>query len=104
MFAETQHIWENAMIRAFIFGTAALTLSTGVASAQAVYVTPGYPAPAYVAPAYVAPAPVYVAPAPVYRAPAIVSGYAAPPVVASSPVYDYALGYTTTTIISRPGW
>jgi hypothetical protein len=95
---------ENAMTRALILGTTAVALSVGAASAQAVYVTPGY---GYVAPAYVAPAPtmapVYVAPGPVHAA--IVSGYyAAPPVVASSPVYDYAPGYTTTTIIAGPGW
>lgn len=93
---------ENAMTRALILGATALALSAGAASAQAVYVTPGY---GYAAPAYVAPAPAYVAPAPVYTAPPVVSGYyAAPPIVASAPVYDYAPGYAATTVITGPGW
>jgi hypothetical protein len=90
------------MTRSLVLGLTAVALSAGVASAQAVYVTPGY---SYGAPAYVAPAPAYVAPAPVYAAPPVVSGYyAAPPVVASPPAYDYAPGYATTTVITEPGW
>jgi hypothetical protein len=91
---------ENAMTRALILGVTALAVSAGAASAQAVYVTPGY---GY-APAYVAPAPVYVAPAPVYAAPTVVSPYYAAPttVTVAPPVYDYAPGYST--IVTEPGW
>jgi hypothetical protein len=106
MFGKHNANMENAMTRPFILATAALALSAGAASAQAIYVTPGYgyAAPAYVAPAPVYAAPVYAAPAPVYAAPPVVSGYyGAPGVAVAPPVYDYAPGYTTT-IITGPGW
>ncbi len=96
------------MIRSsLVLGTTALALSTGVASAQTVYVGPGYVAPAYVAPApvYVAPAPVYVAPAPVYVAPPVVHHYYARPraaVTVAAPIYDYAPAYSETII--DPDW
>src|SRR5438067_731203 len=75
---------ENAMTRALILGATALALSAGAASAQAIYVTPGY---GYAAPAYVAPAPVYVAPPAVYAAPP----YYGPPAVAVAPPDDEKL-------------
>jgi hypothetical protein len=87
---------ENAMTRALILGATALALSAGAASAQAIYVTPGY---GYAAPAYVAPAPVYVAPPAVYAAPPY---YGPPAVAVAPPVYDYAPGYST--IVTGPGW
>jgi hypothetical protein len=79
---------EANMTRTLILAATAFTISGAAASAQTVYVAPGYgyAAPAYVAPTYVAPtyvAPAYVAPAPVYVAP-------------PAPVYDYAPGYVST--------
>jgi hypothetical protein len=86
-------------MKAVLIAATALTFSAGVASAQAVYVAPGY-APAYVAPTYVAPAPVYVAPAPVYTAPAA-TVVVPRRVVRAAPVYDYAPGPVT---VVEPGW
>ena len=86
-------------MKAGLIAVTALTFSAGVASAQAVYVEPGY-----VAPTYVAPAPVYVAPAPVYTAPAPVvvpRRIVRPAVPAVAPVYDYAPGAVT---VVEPGW
>ena len=85
-------------MKAILIAATALTFSAGVASAQAIYVDPGY-----VAPAYVAPAPVYVAPAPVYTAPAVVvpRRVVRPAVTAVAPVYDYAPGAVT---VVAPGW
>jgi hypothetical protein len=88
-----------------VLGVAALALSVGAASAQALYPGYGYapygygytataplydyaaPAYGYAAPAYVAPAQtgttvVIVTPAPAYTSPPVVSGY-----------YNYAPGY-----------
>ena len=61
------------MTKALILGATALTLSAGVASAQAVYVTP--PGYGYVARPYVAPPGVYVVPPTL----PVVSGYGVPP-------------------------
>jgi len=86
----------------------ALALSAGAASAQTVYVAPGYAAPVYVAPA-----PVYVAPAPVYTAPGFVGYggyyydyYAAPGagVTVAAPIYDYAPGYAAAATVVGPAW
>jgi len=60
---------ENAMTKALILGATALTLSAGVASAQAVYVAP--PGYGYVTRPYVAPPGVYVVPSTL----PVVSGY-----------------------------
>jgi hypothetical protein len=78
------------MMRALIIGAAALGLSASAASAQTVYVSPGYGVPAYVAPA-----PAYVAPPPAYVAPPVVRGYyyPGPSVTVAAPVYDYAPAY-----------
>jgi hypothetical protein len=76
------------MTRSLIFGATALALSVGAASAQTLYVEPGYGPPAYTAPA-----PVIVAPAPIYMAPSVVvPRYYAPraAVTVSTPVYNYA--------------
>src|SRR5262245_4740478 len=110
-----------SMSKALVLGIATLALSTGAASAQAVYPGYGYgsyghgyapygygyaatvPLYNYAAPAYgyaapaVAPAQagttiVIVTPAPAYTAPPVTTGYYAAPVV-SQPIYDYAPGY-----------
>jgi hypothetical protein len=68
---------EASMTRSLILGAAAVAFSGVAASAQAVYVSPGYVAvPTYAAPAYVAPS--FVAP-PAYVAP-------------SAPIYGYGPG------------
>ncbi len=77
------------MIRSLILGAAALAFTGAAASAQAVYVSPGYVvAPTYVAPAYVAPS--FVAPR-VYVAP-------------SPPIYDYGPGVVDAYTVTEPGW
>jgi hypothetical protein len=101
------------MVRALVLGAAALTLSAGAASAQAVYPTPyghGYTARAplydYAGPASSAPvhtphgygpliyAPQLYAPVPDFPAPPAVPGYfTAQSVVVPQPFYDYAPGY-----------
>jgi hypothetical protein len=90
------------MMRALVLGAASLTLSVGAASAQAVsptataplydYADSASPAPHGYSPLVYA-APVY-APTLAYPAPPTAPGYyAAPSVVASVPVYDYAPGF-----------
>ena len=70
------------MTRLLILSAAALAFSGVAASAQVVYVTPGYVAvPTYVAPAYIAPIapPVYVAPsAPIYGSATVASSTPGP--------------------------
>ena len=79
------------MMRSLLLAATALALSGAAASAQTVYVTPGYGygVPAYVAPTYVAPA--YVMPGPAYVAP-------------TAPVYGYAPGYADTYTVATPDW
>jgi hypothetical protein len=89
------------MTRLLIFAAGALALSAGAASAQVVYVTPGYGYGYAAPPVYVAPAPVYVAPPPVYVAPPVVPRYYGAP-VAVAPIYDYAPGYADT--VFGPDW
>ena len=109
---------ENAMTRALVLGAAALTLSAGAASAQAVYPNYGYapygygytataPLYDYAGPASSAPvpatphaygpliyAPQLYAPTPAFPAPPAEPGYyTAQPVVVPHPLYDYAPGY-----------
>jgi hypothetical protein len=87
------------MTRTLLLGATTLMLSAGAASAQAVYVAPGYD---YAAPAYVAPAPA----APIYAAPPVVYRYYGVPrttVAIPAPVYDYAPGYFET-VTTEPGW
>ena len=106
---------ENAMMRALVFGAAALTLSAGAASAQAVYPSYGhapygygytataplydYAGPASSAPVHTAPhgygplvyAPQLYAPTPAFPAPPAEPGYyTAQSVVIPQPFYDYA--------------
>src|SRR6516162_596380 len=69
---------ENAMTRAFVLGAAALTLSAGAASAQAVYPSYGYGPYGYDS-ARLFPGSYY--------------SYTAQSVVVSQPLYDYAPGY-----------
>lgn len=77
------------MTRSLILGAAALAFSSVTASAQVVYVSPGYvAAPTYVAPAYVAPS--FVAP-PVYVAP-------------SAPIYAYRPGVLDAYTVTEPDW
>jgi hypothetical protein len=84
------------MTRALVLGAAALALSAGAASAQAVYPSYGHGAgPDSPAPhnPLVYEAPVY-APTLAYPAPPTAPGYyAAPSVVASVPLFEYAPGY-----------
>jgi hypothetical protein len=87
---------EARMTRSLILAATALALSTVAASAQAVYMAPGYgytygyyAAPAYAVPTYAAPYG-YVA-APVFAAP-------------SAPLYNYAPGYTATYSVTDPDW
>jgi hypothetical protein len=76
------------MTRLLILSAAALAFSGVGASAQVVYLSPGYVAvPAYVAPAYIAPS--FVAP-PVYVAP-------------SAPIYGYGPGVLDATV-AEPDW
>lgn len=92
------------MIRSLIFGATALALSVGAASAQTVYVEPGY---GYAPPAYMAPAPVIVAPAPIYMAPPVaVPRYYAPraAVTVSTPLYNYAAPYAVTGFSDDWDW
>jgi hypothetical protein len=91
-----------------VLGVATLALSAGAASAQAVYPnTATAPLYDYAGPASSAPVPAtplgyaplvfatpLYAPTPAYPAPPTAPGYyAAPSVVASQPLYDYAVGY-----------
>lgn len=78
---------EASMTRSVILGAVALAFSGVAASAQAVYVSPGYlVAPTYVAPAYIAPT--FVAP-PVYVAP-------------SAPIYGYGPGALDAYTVVEP--
>jgi hypothetical protein len=92
------------MMRALVLGAAALALSAGAASAQAVYPSPLYD---YAGPAALAPVPatphaygpliftpqLYVS-TPAFPAPPAEPGYyTAQSVVVSQPLYDYAPGY-----------
>jgi hypothetical protein len=85
------------MTRSLILGAAAVAFSGVTASAQAVYVSPGYVAvPTYVAPAYAAPSfvapPVYVAP-PAYAVAPPAYAVAPPAYVAPrAPIYGYGPG------------
>ena len=106
------------MVRGFILGAAALTLSAGAASAQAPYASDGYgtygyrykattPLYDYAGPASSAPvstaqpaygplvyAPQLYAPTPAFPAPPVEPGYyTAQSTVVSQPLYEYAPGY-----------
>ena len=98
------------MMRALVLGAAALTLSAGAASAQAVYPSYGHTATAplydYAGPASSAPvhtphgygpliyAPQLYAPAPVFPAPPEEPGYyTAQSVGVPQPFFEYAPGY-----------
>lgn len=72
----------------------ALALGTGVASAQTVYVTPGYVA----APSYLVPAPAAIV-VPGAAVPRI--DYVAPPGVA---IYDVPTAYGSTITMAAPAW
>jgi len=82
------------MTRALILGATALTLSAGVASAQAVYVTPARP--------YVTPPRVVVVPPTIYAGEPVISDYYGAPPAVAPPVYDYAPGSTTSSV-DAPG-
>jgi hypothetical protein len=76
------------MTRSLLLSAAALAFSGVAASAQVVYVSPGYlVAPTYVAPAYIVPS--FAAP-PVYVAP-------------SAPIYGYGPGVLDATV-AEPDW
>jgi hypothetical protein len=90
------------MSKVLVFGTAALALSAGAASAQGVYPGYGYAPYGYGYYDYAATAPLYDYAAPAYAAPATTAGttivivtpgpaYTAPPV--GSGYYNYAPGY-----------
>lgn len=88
------------MIRSLFVGAGLLTLTAGAASAQTVYVAPGYAVPAYSAPAYVAPAPAYVGP------PVVVRHYYAPraAVTVTPGLYDYAPGHGAPVTVEDDDW
>lgn len=96
---------EANMTRSLLLAAMALALSGVSASAQAVYVAPGYYD-------YVAPAPVYVAPAPTVVVPSAVVPawqYVAPSatVTAAAPLYDYVPSYSYPAgaiTVAAPGW
>ena len=88
------------MIRSLFLGAGLLALTAGAASAQTVYVTPGYAVPAYtVAPTYVAP-PVAIGP------PVVVRHYYMPraAVTVAPPLYDYAPAYAAPVTIEDDDW